>query len=283
MVLLTCWGTRKCRHTYHSTSRIRYDTAGLTLWRTRVQTHSLSVLEWCTEALSGLLQRSGQISHCHQPISSIMLGLCRALMTDKMLIQDADMEAMMGTRTTFIKIPASTTPNRIREEVSGDRHRITYVASVLRATLLASKEQTHPPQTTYLLRIAQQTIPSLVRTYLIRTIKIRGLVMPGKHTCWNTCHQGASVFLLLSHQPRYQPQTPTVSSLIKISHLVIMNKATVWTSSRIWSSEISCLRRRRRRTMSVNHSKLCSIRAPTKRIKAKSSLIESSLLEWAKM
>ena len=153
---------------------------------------------------------------------------------------------------------------------------------MLRITVLASKEQTLPTQTTYPHHIVLQTIHSLVHTCLIRTTMIRALVMPGKRTYWSTCHQEALASLLRSHQPRYQPQTPTVSSLITISLLVIMNKATGWTSSRVWSSVTSCLRPRHLRTMSVNHSKPCSIQAPTKQIKARSSLIESSHSEWAK-
>ena len=280
--LLTCWGTRKCRHTYRSTSRIRSVTAGLTLWgpQVRMLHSSLSVPQWFMEARRGPRQLLVQISHFQQPIRSIMLGLCKVLMMDKMLIQDVDMEEVL--KTTVIKLRALTISNKTREEVSGDHPQITYVASVLKIPLLASKEQTHRLQTTFHLRIVHKTIRNLVHTYQIRTTMIRELVMRGKHTCWSTCRQEASVFHHHNHQPRYLPQTPTVSSLITISHLVIMNKEMAWTSFRVWLSEISCLLRRHRRTMNVNHSKPCLIRATTRWIMVILSSIESSLFEWAK-
>ena len=143
--------------------------------------HNLSVPRWFMEAQRGPQLLLVPTSHFHQAISSKTLGLCRALTMDKMLIQDVDMEVL---KTKFIKHLASTISNKIiREEVSGDHPRITYAASVLKITLLASKEQTLPLQTMFHLRIVRQTVRNLGHTYPIRTIMIRGRAMQGKHTC----------------------------------------------------------------------------------------------------
>ena len=59
------------------------------------------------EAQRGPQQPLEETSHFHQLISSTMLGLCRAHMTEQMLIQDVDMEALKAIKTTNIKLQAS--------------------------------------------------------------------------------------------------------------------------------------------------------------------------------
>ena len=197
------------------------------------QLHSLSVLLLCMGVRSGPQQLLVQINHFHKVISSTMLGPCRAPTTHKIQTKEVDIEALKAIQTALIMRLASIILNRIRGGVSGVHLRITYAASALKVTLLACKEQTHQLRTMFRLRIAHRTIPHNVATCLIRITMIRERVMQRKHTSSSTCHREESAFHHRSHQHKYQPQTPTESNLITISHLVITNRATAWTSFKV--------------------------------------------------
>ena len=136
-------------------------------------------------ARSGPRQLSVQINHFHKVINSIMLGLCKAPTMDRIMqTKDVDMEALKAIiQTVFIMLLASIILNRIRGGVSVGHLRITtYVASALKLTLLACKEQTHQLQTMFRPRIADRTIPHNVATCLTRITMIRGRVMQRKRT-----------------------------------------------------------------------------------------------------